>query len=148
MYKTRARKENDIYVISLFFSFSCFLTSIFLGFLSIFMQSDALLFSAAWLIFSGFFSFVIIAHLYKIVPFLIWFEKFAPLVGKQKVPMLADMIPKKGANYQFVFGSIGVVISTLGVLFASSEVFKAGISFISVSAIFLLINLIYMIRFK
>ncbi|KAB7884868.1 hypothetical protein [Poseidonibacter ostreae] len=148
IYKTRARKENDIYIISLFFSFACFLISIILGFLYIFTNYEPLLFTAAWLLFSGFIAYVIIGHLYKIVPFLVWFEKFSPLVGKQKVPMLADMVPVKDANYQFVFGAVGVVISALGLLFMSDEVFKAGASFICIASIFLLKNLLFMIRFK
>ncbi len=148
IYKTRARKENDIYVISLFFSFSTFLLSIVLGFFYIFTNYEPLLFTATWLFFSGFIAYVIIGHLYKIVPFLVWFERFSPLVGKQKVPMLADMVPVKDAYYQFVFGSVGVVISAFGLLFMSDEVFKAGASFIFVASIFLLKNLLFMIRFK
>ena len=148
IYKTRARKENDIYVISLFFSFATFLISIILGFFYIFTNYEPLLFTSVWLFFSGFIAFVIIGHLYKIVPFLVWFEKFSPLVGKQKVPMLADMVPVKAANFQFVFGAIGVVISALGLLFMSDEVFKAGASFICIASVFLLKNLLFMIRFK
>lgn len=148
IYKTRARKENDIYVISLFFSFATFLISILLGFFYIFTSYDPLLFTAAWLLFSGFIAYAIIGHLYKIVPFLVWFERFSPLVGKQKVPMLADMVPVKAANYQFIFGAIGVVISAIGLLFMSDEIFKAGASFICIASIFLLKNLLFMIRFK
>lgn len=148
IYKTRARKENDIYIVSLFFSFACFLVSIVLGFLYIFIDYEPLLFTASWLMFSGFIAFVIIGHLYKIVPFLVWFEKFSPLVGKQKVPMLADMVPVKDANYQFIFASVGVVISSFGLLFMSDVIFKAGASFIFIASVFLLKNLLFMIRFK
>ena len=148
IYKTRARKENDIYIISLFFSFISFLASIILGYIYIFLDYEPLLFTAAWLLVSGFVAFVIIGHLYKIVPFLVWFEKFSPLVGKQKVPMLADMVPVRDANYQFIFASVGVVISTIGLLFMSDEIFKAGASFICVGSVFLLKNLLFMIRFK
>jgi len=62
--------------------------------------------------------------------------------------MLADMVPVKAANFQFVFGAIGVVISALGLLFMSDEVFKAGASFICIASVFLLKNLLFMIRFK
>jgi len=123
IYKTRARKENDIYFISLFFSFACFLISIILGFLYIFIDYEPLLFTASWLMFSGFIAFVIIGHLYK-------------------------MVPVKDANYQFIFASVGVVISSLGLLFMSDMIFKAGASFICVASVFLLKNLLFMIRFK
>jgi len=148
IYKTRARKENDIYVISLFFSFISFLVSIALTYFYIFTNYEPLLFTSAWLFFSGFIAYVIIGHLYKIVPFLVWFEKFSPLVGKQKVPMLADMVPVKAANFQFIFASIGVVVSAMGLLFMSDEIFKAGATFIFIASIFLLKNLLFMIRFK
>jgi hypothetical protein len=148
IYKTRARKENDIYIVSLFFAFFTFLISIVLGFFYIFTNYEPLLFASAWLLFSGFISYGVIGHLYKIVPFLVWFERFSPLVGKQKVPMLADMVPVKAANYQFIFGAIGVVISSIGLLFMSDEIFKAGASFICIASIFLLKNLLFMIRFK
>jgi hypothetical protein len=148
IYKTRARKEKDVYIISLFFSFTTFLLSIILGYIYIFTNYEPLLFTSVWLFFAGFIAYIIIGHLYKIVPFLVWFEKFSPLVGKQKVPMLADMIPVKAANFQFAFGAIGVVISALGLLFMSDEIFKAGASFICIASIFLLKNLLFMIRFK
>ena len=148
IYKTRARKENDIYVISLFFSFATFLISIILGFFYIFTNYEPLLFTSAWLLFSGFIAYAIIGHLYKIVPFLVWFERFSPLVGKEKIPMLADMVPVKDAYYQFAFGAVGVVISAFGLLFMSDEIFKAGASFICIASIFLLKNLLFMIRFK
>lgn len=148
IYKTRARKENDIYVKALYFSFTSFLLSITLALIYFITNYKGCIYSSVWLFINGFITYIIIAHLYKIVPFLVWFEKFAPLVGKQKVPMLVDMIPIKSSSFQFIFGLIGVTISTLGLIFLQDDIFKAGISFITISAIFLLKNLIFMIRFK
>lgn len=148
IFKTRARKENDIYVISLFMAFIAFVLSIVSGFLWIFIDNERLLITAAWLLFCGFFTFVIIGHLYKIIPFLVWFEKFSPLVGKQKVPMLMDMVPKKASYYQFAFTLLGTIISTFGLIFAENSLFKAGISFLAIGAIFLINNIIYIIRYK
>jgi len=148
IFKTRARKENDIYVLSLFLAFIAFVLSIAGGFLWIFIESERLLISISWLMFCGFFTFVIVGHLYKIIPFLVWFEKFSPLVGKQKVPMLTDMVPKKASYYQFTFTLLGTVISTFGLIFAENSLFKAGISFLAIGAIFLINNIIYIIRYK
>src|SRR5262249_9036877 len=39
----------------------------------------------------GAISFAIIGMLYKIVPFLVWFDRYSNQIGKQKVPALADM---------------------------------------------------------
>ncbi|WP_108063415.1 hypothetical protein [Poseidonibacter lekithochrous] len=148
IFKTRARKENDIYVLSLFVAFIAFVLSIITGFLWIFIGNERLLITTAWLMFCGFFTFVIIGHLYKIIPFLVWFEKFSPLVGKQKVPMLMDMVPKKASYYQFAFTLLGTIVSTFGLILAENSLFKAGISFLAIGAIFLINNIIYIIRYK
>lgn len=148
IYKTRARKENDIYVISLFVSFASLFLAIITAIAYFIFDLQVLVLCSGWLFFMGFFGFLIFGHIYKIVPFLVWFEKFSPLVGKQKVPMLADMVPLTASKFQFWFGFAGLSLSTLGLLFSSNDLFKAGISFFIVSAIFLLKNLLYMIRFK
>ncbi|MBU0719996.1 hypothetical protein KJ877_01500 [bacterium] len=148
LYKTRARKEHDIYIKSLYVSNASLIASLVLGVVYIFSADETLLFAIGWLTFTGFFGFIITAHLYKIVPFLIWFERFSPLVGKQKVPMLADMLPLKGANAQLYFSAIGVFLATYGLLFASNDLFRSGISCLCVGNLFLLQNIIYIIRFK
>jgi len=78
----------------------------------------------------------------------VWFERFSPLVGKQKVPMLADMVPKNSSQAQFVFSSIGVVIVTLAILFQSNIYINAGASFLVVGAFAFLRSMFYMINFK
>ncbi len=148
IYKTRARKENDIYILNLFISFLTLFLSIIYAILYFVFDYEAFLLSSSWLFFMGFFSFLIIGHLYKIVPFLVWFEYFSPLVGKQKVPMLADMVPITASKFQFYFTTIGVFLVSFGLLFSNNNLFKAGASFLIIGAIFLLKNLIYMIRYK
>lgn len=39
----------------------------------------------------------IIGYLYKIVPFLIWQERYGPLVGRQKVPLMREMLHERWA---------------------------------------------------
>ncbi|MCP4971634.1 MAG: hypothetical protein GY932_13700 [Arcobacter sp.] len=148
IYKTRARKENDIYVLSLFTSFGSLLISS-IAIVSYFLwHYQTLILCAGWVFFMGFFTFLISGHIYKIVPFLVWFEKFSPLVGKQKVPMLIDMVPVSASKFQFWFSLAGLIISTIGILFSSDDLFKSGVSFLIIGTIFLFKNLIYMIRFK
>jgi hypothetical protein len=148
IYKTRARKENDIYVISLFTSFSSLFIAIILVISYFITYYQPLILTVGWLFFMGFFTFIISGHIYKIVPFLVWFEKFSPLVGKQKVPMLADMVPVRASKFQFWFSLAGLILSTTGLLFTNDDLFKAGVSFFIIGAIFLFKNLIYMIRFE
>ena len=148
IYKIRPRKENDIYAISLMFSYSSLVISVAIGLLYFVMGKESYLLASMWLLFFGFFGFLITGHIYKIIPFLVWFEKFSPLVGKQKVPMLVDMVPKKSAQAQFVFGSVGVLLVTVAILFGSDALIGAGASFLVMGALAFLRNVLYMINFK
>ena len=148
IFVTRARKEHDIYAKSLYVSYISLIISLVLGVIYLFGCSKPALIASAWTMFIGFFGFLIIGHLYKIVPFLVWFERFSPFVGKRKVPMLVDMIPLKSSYYQFYFSVIGTVISMFGILIESDLCFKTGASFFLMGAIFLVKNLLFMINFK
>ncbi len=148
IYKTRARKEIDIYAKSLIFGYLSLVLSLVLAFLYLLNGYEPLLLSAGFLLFFGFFGFLITGHIYKIIPFLVWFERFSPLVGKQKVPMLVDMLPDGSASAQFLFSSVGVVIVTGAILFQSTEFIGAGASFLSIGAIALVRSVFYMINYK
>ena len=43
----------------------------------------------------------IIGYLYKIVPFLIWQSRYGPLVGRQKVPLMRDLVNQRAAMLSF-----------------------------------------------
>ncbi len=148
IYKTRPRKENDVYAVSLMFSYISMIVAIIIGLLYFVLHKENLLLASAWLLFFGFFGFLITGHIYKIIPFLVWFERFSPLVGKQKVPMLADMVPKKSSQAQFVFSAIGVVIIAIAILIGSDKLIGAGASFMLVGALAFIRNIFYMINFK
>ncbi len=148
IYSTRPRKENDVYAISLFFSYISMLVALALGLLYFVTQNEVFLLASGWLIFYGFIAFLVTGHIYKIVPFLVWFEKFSPLVGKQKVPMLADMVPYKSSQAQFIFSAIGVVIITIAILLKSEILIGAGASFLVIGAFAFVRSVFYMINFK
>ena len=148
IYKTRARKENDIYAISLMFAYISLVVAVLLGLSYLFFSYEPLLLASGWLLFFGFFGFAITGHIYKIIPFLVWFERFSPFVGKKKVPMLADMLPKKSSNAQFVFSGVGVVLVALAILFQDTQMIHAGASFLVVGAGAFVRSVFYMINFK
>ena len=136
--KTRARKENDIWVKSLVFAFVTLLLSMSFTTVYIFGGSVAWLMSGGWLLMAGFTGFLITAHLYKIIPFLVWFERYAPLVGKQKVPMLYEMVPARQAEAQMVFTAVGVSLVALALLIQDDKLFYGGVSAMVVGAVYLL----------
>jgi hypothetical protein len=148
IFKTRVRIDKDIYLKSLIFSYLSLFTTIIMGIIYIFIPIQSLLISICWLVFLGFITFIINGHLYKIVPFLVWYQRFSPLIGKQKVPMLAEMIPVKSSKFQFMFMALGVIIGVLGILFVSNEIFKVAISFLFIGSVFMLKDLLFMINFK
>ncbi|MCF6339966.1 MAG: hypothetical protein L3J10_04330 [Sulfurimonas sp.] len=148
IYKTRARKENDVYVMSLFFAYASMIVSLIFAIIYLFTNFEPLLLSAGWLIFFGLFGFAVTGHIYKIVPFLVWFERFSPLVGKQKVPMLADMVPPKSSQAQFIFCAVGVVIVAIAILLQNDTLIKAGASFLLVGSLAFFRSVLYMINYK
>jgi len=119
-----------------------------LGIVYFVIDSQTLLITIGWILFIGYVTFVILGHLYKIVPFLVWYQRFSPLIGKQKVPMLADMVPVKSAKFQFFFTTTGLIVGAVALFMGSNDIFKASISFLLLGSIFMIKDLIYMINFK
>jgi hypothetical protein len=148
IYKTRPRKENDVYAISMMFSYSSMLVALCLAIVYFVVAKEEYLFASAWVFFFGFFGFLITGHIYKIIPFLVWFERFSPLVGKQKIPMLADMVPYKSSQAQFIFSAIGVILVTIAILFKSDIILHSGASFLFFGALAFVRSMLYMINFK
>jgi len=103
--------------------------------------------SAVWFFMLGFVGFLINGHLYKIVPFLVWFERFSPLVGKEKVPMLHEMYPKKQASMMFWYSSVGVVLGGVGLLVENDFLFKSGATLMIFGAIFLYLSMSKMLSY-
>jgi len=148
IYKTRPRKENDVYALSLIYSYGSMLLALVIGVFYFITAKESYLLASAWLFFFGFFAFLITGHIYKIIPFLVWFEKFSPLVGKQKVPMLADMVPYKSSQAQLIYSAIGVLLVTAAILLGSNAIMGAGASFLVIGSLAFVRSVFYMINFK
>jgi len=145
--RTRARRENDVWVKSLLFAFFTLLLAMLLSMVHLFGGSDVWLVSAGWFLMTGFTGFLITSHLYKIIPFLVWFERYAPLVGKQKVPMLHEMVPKRQANAQLVFTASGVSLVGIALLLQNDALFYGGVSALVVGAVYLLYSVYTMMQY-
>lgn len=145
--KLTVRKELDVWALSMIFAFASLLLSMVLGVLYFLTDRQSILHASVWFLLLGFVSSMITGHLYKIVPFLVWFERFSPLVGKEKVPMLHEMYSKEGAAMMFWFTFVGVMLGGIGLLFESNLFFKAGGSFLFTGAIFLYITMRKMLAY-
>ncbi|MBD3831213.1 MAG: hypothetical protein IE890_12115, partial [Arcobacter sp.] len=107
IYKKRVRKEKDVYFYSIVFAYIGLLIS---GILIIFSDYE----SAIFVLLLWFMGFMITGHVYKIIPFLAWFEYYSPLVGKQKVPLLNQMVSKKDSKMQLLFSFLGIITLCIG----------------------------------
>lgn len=148
IYKKRVRKQRDIYFIYLAFFIIGIFLSLLIACLYLYFRSDKLFLIIGFLAMYSIISPLILGHFYKIVPFLIWFQKFSPLVGKQKVPMLSDMVPNKSASFALFFNIIASCLIFFALIFNLEILLKAGASFMFISSIFLLKDILYMINFK
>ncbi len=148
IYKLTVRKELDVWAKSMLFAFGSLIFAIILSILYFLSGYIGLLHGSIWFLLLGFVSFMITGHLYKIVPFLVWFERFAPLVGKKKVPMLHEMYSKTSANFMFYFTASGVLVAGFGLIFMSDNLFKGGASFIFFGSIFMLQSMNKMLGFN
>jgi len=145
--KLTVRKEMDVWAKSMIFAFVTLILSIILAGIYFLSDKESILHASVWFLLLGFVSSFITGHLYKIVPFLVWFERFAPLVGKEKVPMLHEMYSKSGANMMFLFTASGVMLGGIGLLFEQEMFFKAGASFLFTGAGFLFITMNKMLAY-
>ncbi|WP_368031017.1 hypothetical protein [Arcobacter sp. s6] len=148
IFKTKVRKQKDIYYKYIVFSIVNFVLALILVCIYYIFLNDYILIIAGFIFLLGFLIPIITAHLYKIIPFLVWFHRFAPLVGKEKVPMLADMVPIKSSDFGFVFYLIGFVLCLIAFSFSSDILFKSAISFLFIGTSFIIKDVFYIINFK
>ncbi len=147
IYLNKARVEKDIYLKSVLISFLFFVFSIIFAVLYMIDNNQTALLCIGWFSF-GFILFLISGHLYKIIPFLVWYERFSPLVGKQKVPMLTDIVPVKSSNFQLAFSSLGWIGIAVSLLLQEQIIFLSSASLLFIGLLFLFKDVIYMINFK
>jgi len=145
--RKKARKEFDIWFRSLVVAY----VSLFLALVSLVVVGNEgekgwILFG--WLFGVGFLGFMITGHLYKIIPFLVWFDRYSPLVGKQKVPMLHQMVPKRSADFQWGYSAVGMFTVALSLILGNSDLWYGGLSFLLIGSLFLIRNVLWMLRFK
>jgi len=145
VYKNRARKKPDSWSLHLILSFIGAIFSLVLLVAAPFFEGGVKI---------AFLSFLLLVllpfingHLYKIIPFLRWFEKFSPLVGKQKVPLLSEMIKEGLARYEGYISFVGAILVLLGIAFFVDMFFYVGVFGLFVGALMLSYNIYYSLRF-
>jgi len=126
MTSSRKRITHDIWAKSMYVAFGSFFISFILLLLYIFTQNDILLALGMWIMFVGFFGFVIIGNFYKVVPFLVWFHIYSPLIETQVVPMLHELLPKKLSLLQWIYSLFGLILTSVGLYMQDLTLFHGG----------------------
>jgi len=146
IYRKKPRRTKDTGMDTMFFSHLFLLGSVISGLLIPFSQKWIFIFGIM-LIF-GFLNFLIYGSLYKIVPFLTWFHRFSPLVGKKKVPMLNDMLPKRVPDLQILISASGFILFVFSVLMEIKVIFILSIFIMGTGSLIFVYLYFYVLRFN
>lgn len=137
IFTSRKRHYADIWERSVATAYLSFVIAIIALFLGVIAENSQMWIVGFWLLFVGFFGFLIFAHLYKIVPFLVWFEKYAPLIEEQSVPTIQQILSYKWAIIQWYFGVIGLTLSVISLLLQINFIWYVSIIALTVSGVLL-----------
>jgi len=148
VFKQRARKQNDYWAKNIVFALVCLVASMFVCAFYFILGNSVLGILAGVLFFFGFLLSFIVGHIYKILPFLIWYEKFSPLVGKQKVPLLHQMIHTKIADAQTWMLFASVLALCCGVVLSLEKLFFIGSLLLLISLSLVAFNAVYAFNYK
>lgn len=77
---------------------------------------DRLHLAYALLAIPGFVGTIVVAQLYKIVPFLVWLHRFSQFVGLKKVPGASELLPEAPKRVQYFAMHAGLIAVVAGVL--------------------------------
>ncbi len=120
IYKKRMRKKLDIPLSASRIAFLFFIAAIAAKAIGLSWQL------AGFFFFVGFCGTLILGQLYKIFPFLVWFHRYGDLIGKEKVPLLADMLDTKIMRYQEISWYIAVGLVSVGLIISNGFFIIAG----------------------
>lgn len=148
MTSSRAKVVHDIWAKSMYVGFISFVISFVLLISYLYNENELILKLGMWIMLVGFFGFLIIGNFYKIIPFLVWFHIYSPLIEQRAVPMLHELLPKKLTNFQWIFSTMGLIISSIGITIENEKLFFLGLFFLSIGAVlfFVIINKILKIN--
>lgn len=142
IFTSKKRGYSDIWERSVVVAFIALTFSVGSGIYGIVSGSEKAQMISFWFLTVGFIGFLITAHLYKIVPFLVWFERYAPYVDEREVPMLHQLLPTQWANIQWGFSVTGSVTIAVAMGSDSSVLWHTGAMLLVFSGVVLLAILI------
>ena len=148
MTSSRARVKHDIWARSMYVAFIAFILSSFMLIVYLFNEDAIYLRVGMWLMFIGFFGSIIIGNFYKILPFLIWFHIYSPLIEERTVPMLHQLLPVKLANLQWFYSLSGLILTTAALFIQNSRLFTGGVVLLATASLIFFIIIIKLLKVK
>jgi len=148
IFTSKKRRYSDIWERSVAVAFAALVLAMGIGSYALLSGNEKGIILAFWFLTAGFLGFLITAHLYKIVPFLVWFERYAPLIDERDVPMLHQLLPERWANLQWGLALSGLITVAFAFLAGHPLIWKTGVSLLIGSGLVLLGILIKLLRDK
>jgi cbb3-type cytochrome oxidase subunit 1 len=93
----------------------------------------------------GVVSLAIIGMLYKIIPFLVWFGRYSPHVGRAKVPSLADLYSHRLQALGYWAFLAGIALNSVAIVFCNVTGVRIGCGILMLAVTTLMINAIAML---
>jgi len=143
IFSTRIRKQNDFWAKNMMASFATLIISFFILLAGVITKNDTYYLLFGFTLFFGFFTFFVVGHIYKILPFLVWYQRYSPLVGKIKVPMLNDMIHEKVADSQFWITLVGLLLAISAIMIKIPLIFQVGTVIMGVGTLLVIYNIYF-----
>jgi hypothetical protein len=87
-----------------------------------------------------------IGYLYKIVPFLIWHERYGPLVGRQKVPLMRELVRERWACASFWLINVGLPAAMLFAAVGLMGPLRVAVGVVGIGLALAAINVVGVVR--
>ncbi len=143
IFSTRIRKQNDFWAKNMMASFATLIISFFILVAGIITKNDTYFLLFGFTLFFGFFTFFVVGHIYKILPFLVWYQRYSPLVGKLKVPMLNEMVHEKVADTQFWITLAGLLVAIISIIVKIPLLFQVGTVIMGIGTLLVIYNIYF-----
>jgi cytochrome c/quinol oxidase subunit I len=94
---------------------------------------------------AGVFTLAIIGMLYKIIPFLVWYASYSRLIGRYKVPALADLYSTRLQVAGYGFYLSGLITTAIAILLSNPLLVRGGCALLALSLVVLGMNVVRII---
>lgn len=100
----------------------------------------------ALLVLLGWVSTMIIGQALKIVPFLVWLTRYSDKIGKEKVPLLREMLNERLGEWTFWVYNLGVVGAVLAVFSGEPLLRAVALGIVAVASYMFAFNVLMVFR--